>query len=402
MKRDITEILQSGQNPEDFIKDIDPQKYEEAKMALSGDREMSLQEIETNLKSYKALRESHPDYKSVQDDGVDVQDIVQRIQESFVDGAPPPRSKIELPWKNINEAIGGGLYPGTYVLVGNTGTGKSQWALQAALHAAGSTSLNGEPKEPTPVLYIALELGAEDLVYRLAGMIVKRPWSELWKGEFEGHSDLKQRRKEKFRAALEEISKRPLQIVTGKAMGWPYDRMEGLIESMIEKHNGKPPLVVVDFLQLIASPQTKREDIRERIQNTSYVARTVSKELGATVILISSTARDNYKKLNGTDSKSSAEPWRQPATFCVGLGKESGEIEYAADGVFVLAKPSWDENTPERERDTVYFGVAKLRDHKTGDVPWPGLNFRGNLFSEAQNNPKNQDKRVLTCEKQSR
>ena len=46
-------------------------------------------------------------------------------------------------WMMTSAELGGGLAPGwMYVLVGNTGTGKSQWALQAALAAArGGTSV---------------------------------------------------------------------------------------------------------------------------------------------------------------------------------------------------------------------------------------------------------------------
>ena len=56
---------------------------------------------------------------------------------------------VPTPWKCVNRELGGGLWPGLHVLVGNTGTGKSQWALQLALHAA---------EQGTHVCYVGLEL----------------------------------------------------------------------------------------------------------------------------------------------------------------------------------------------------------------------------------------------------
>jgi replicative DNA helicase len=62
----------------------------------------------------------------------------------------------------------------------------------------------------------------------------------------------------------------------------------------------------------------------------SYVARTIARDLGAAVLVLSSTARANYAELVN-------DPTKDPGDL-VGLGKESGEIEYAADGVVVLAR----------------------------------------------------------------
>ena len=79
-----------------------------------------------------------------------------------------------LPWPEANDALGGGLWPGLHVLVGNTGSGKSQWSLQVALHAAQSRDV--------PVLYLGLELGQTDLVARLLGLISRQRWSDLYLG----------------------------------------------------------------------------------------------------------------------------------------------------------------------------------------------------------------------------
>ena len=59
---------------------------------------------------------------------------------------------VATPWNGVNEALGGGLWPGFYVLVGGTGAGKSQWALQLGLHAAGAeaSAARGGVRPPGP------------------------------------------------------------------------------------------------------------------------------------------------------------------------------------------------------------------------------------------------------------
>src|SRR5512146_2720472 len=85
---------------------------------------------------------------------------------------------IPLPWGDLAEALGGGLWPGLHVLTGGTGTGKTQLALQAALVAATAG---------TPTLYVGLELGEPDLVARLLALRMAEidgaqapKWSDLY------------------------------------------------------------------------------------------------------------------------------------------------------------------------------------------------------------------------------
>jgi predicted ATP-dependent serine protease len=56
---------------------------------------------------------------------------------------------VPVPWPSVAREIGGGLWPGCHVLVGNTGTGKTQFALQLALHAA---------EQGVPVRYVGFDL----------------------------------------------------------------------------------------------------------------------------------------------------------------------------------------------------------------------------------------------------
>ena len=267
------------------------------------------------------------------------------------------------PWSAINNHIYGGLWPGQYILVGGTGTGKTQFALQIALEAT---------RKDIPALYIALELGTNEIVSRLTGIKTDIHWSDLHHGKIgdEQWSDI--------HSTAAYLEKLPLHIEVAPPHGLAYSEIYArslAIKNIYRKaltdgqgNTTKPFLVVLDFLQLVASPKDKpREDLRQRITNAAYQARAVARDLNAVVLLVSSTARNNYEKLIIDPDRDKPDPGE-----LVGYGKESGEIEYSSDGVFVLAK--------ERGKQTVHMCLAKGR----AVVPdWiDGLSFDGNCFRE--------------------
>jgi hypothetical protein len=70
-----------------------------------------------------------------------IDDDLERLRDRH-SGVERP---VETPWPKLNEALGGGFWPGCYFLAGGTGSGKSLLALQIGRHAA---------RNGTPVLYI--------------------------------------------------------------------------------------------------------------------------------------------------------------------------------------------------------------------------------------------------------
>ena len=243
------------------------------------------------------------------------------------------------PWPAFDQLLGG-LWPGMYILVGGTGSGKTQFAVQAAVHAA----LAG-----AKVLYVALELSRQDLAARVVGSIAHIPWSKLLRGSVTPdvvHSIL--------RSTEQTLRNLPLFTECGPPYGYSIETFANRAWSL------KPALVVLDYLQLCSSGS--REDPRITVGRVAYVARLLARDLGAAVLVLSSTARTNYTELV-------CDPTKDPAEL-VGLGKESGEIEYAADGVFVLAKR---KDTPDRR----LLVVAKNRHGSLGKIEllWEGTEF---------------------------
>lgn len=294
---------------------------------------------------------------------------------------------IALPWKPLNDALAGGLWPGLHVLVGNTGSGKSQLALQIAVEAA---------RNDVPVLYVGLELGKVDLVARLLGLMTRRKWSRLYLGSG-GPSELGELR-DRHPEVFVELGRMPFHLDVCPPMGWSYGELTRKAQALRERYperrgddgqpiaGSRPMLVVLDFLQLVGSPPEAREDLRERIGRAAYAARAVARDLDAAVILVSSTARDNYARVDG-DKDGAKGPGLgegNPARL-VGLGKESGEVEYAADSVMVLCRDLG--QSAQKEGDdawsTLWLAIAKTR--ARGESPeaqkgWVELRFNGGRF----------------------
>jgi hypothetical protein len=109
---------------------------------------------------------------------------------------------IPLPWSNLSAALGGGLWGGTCVtLVGDTGSGKTQWALQVAVHAA---------EAGVPVCYVAPESTVDQIAARVLALKGGQRWSDLYVGR--SGKDVLDSLRESHAAALKRL---PFHIVAG-------------------------------------------------------------------------------------------------------------------------------------------------------------------------------------------
>lgn len=281
-----------------------------------------------------------------------------------------------VPWKGLADALGGGWWPGMYVIVGNTGSGKSQLTLQAALWAA---------RAHTPVLYIGLELGRVDLTARLLGLMTKdEKWSELYLGTSPRLGSLRST----YAEQLAELRELPFHLDIGGPFGWSYSELPARVRAMRELYpetdgpGSRPMLVVLDFLQLVSSPEGVREELRERIGRAAYVGRAVARDYDAAVLMVSSTSREHYGKLDASlsdkDAKGKSKDDVEPSLVAlVGLGKDSGEVEYAADAVLALRRQAGARGA--KDGAPIRLAVAKGR---AVTPSWVDLRFNGSRFSE--------------------
>jgi replicative DNA helicase len=281
---------------------------------------------------------------------------------------------IPLPWPDLSTALGGGLWPGLHVLTGATGTGKSQWALQVALKAA---------KQGTPTLYVALELGAVDLVARLLALELAEEnvrtaprWSDLYLGK---RPEELERAAGQAAAVLHGL---PLRLEVGPPHGWSADQLGARVAALRtmypedrDRPGSRPLLVVIDYLQAMAAPagEGRRMDLRERIGVAAYQARAAARDFGAAVLMLSSVSRANASNLGQAEGSPEGERTPEAAAGLVGMGKESGEIEYAADSVLAMVRTERAEG--------VALAVAKVR---AGRPTWVDLRFNGGWFEQGR------------------
>ena len=269
-----------------------------------------------------------------------VGDDVDAVLETFGARLEGRQRPLQTPWASVDAVLGGGLWPGMYVIVGGTGAGKTQWAVQVAVEAA----LKGQR-----TLYLALELSRADLCARVLGSLAGVPWSGILRGTLDVDQQTRLLEARKPARSL------PLHTECGVPFGYGADTLAARAWALA------PGLVVLDYLQLCSG--RNNEDPRQTVGRVSYVARTIARDLGAVVLVLSSTARANYGDLVN-------DPDKDPGDL-VGLGKESGEIEYAADGVLVLARE-------KDRRDRRVLVVAKNRHGDLGRVAlgWSGTDYR--------------------------
>lgn len=280
---------------------------------------------------------------------------------------------VETPWPSMNKALGGGLWPGVWFVVGSTGVGKSQWCMDVALSAA---------TEGSPVLYVALELdelglfarGVELLYGRTASTKNTSPrdwprWSDLYTG----------RTADVAADVLDALEALPFYPTFAPPHGWNHKALVPEVRALCDLHPGHTPVVVIDFLQLVTGDERER---REKIGAAAYAARACARDLGCVVLCMSSMPRDGYgvarvlPDAEGAARKGLDEKGRPDLGELIGLGKESGDVEFSADGVIVMC--------PEPERGEqgwrdLHFALAKVR---AGRPSWVRLQFNGTRFKD--------------------
>lgn len=303
-----------------------------------------------------------------------VENFVESSLNRMTRRAKGEEQPIPLPWPQMAQKLNGGLWPGLHILVGETGTGKSQFALQAAHHAA---------SQGVPVLYIGLELEKESIIARLAGLETKQAWNRIYLGQCTPSSYGTTRYENTPEGGMQEVRdilkdkpwRKRFHAYFGEPMGWDYQELLSLAQAVrLEypeeetKPGSMPFLIVLDFLQIVSSGE-RREDLRERIGRASYTARAAAREFGAAILLVSSTSRDNGKAFFRKEEQ-------HPNSF-VGMGKESGEIEFSADTVLALLRdPKGGFPAP------ISLAIAKQR---AGIPTWcDNLWFDGNRFTEGE------------------
>lgn len=271
--------------------------------------------------------------------------------EARAAGSSPP---VPLPWGSVAAPLGGGLWPGLHVVAGAPGSGKTQLTVQVAVHAA---------KAGTPVLYIALELGRDEMMVRILGAAVGSRWSEAMTGKGDA---VKKMRDAGVGTAVPDTIR-----LWAADRAVTVDRVRSLVADFVDEDDrpaaGRtPPLVVVDYLQRLNNRKAggAREEVRGRVGQAAYAMRDIARDVDVAVLIVSSVGRAEYE---------SSTKGGRPATDYIGVGKESGDVEYSADTFAALVV-----GDPERasgRRAHLYLAKVRHGVPTTCDLVFDGVAF---------------------------
>jgi replicative DNA helicase len=234
-----------------------------------------------------------------------------------------------------------GLHGGEMVVIAaRPSMGKTSLAMNIAEHVAIEQRL--------PVGVFSLEMTAESLVLR---MLCSRSRVNL-RNVREGF--LAERDFPKLTGAAGKLANAPLFIDDSSSLS--ILQLRAKARRMSQQYGIK--LFVVDYLQLLHSTARRAENRQQEIADISSGIKSLAKELGVPVMVLSQLNRELEREKN-----------RKPRLSDL---RESGAIEQDADVVGLLYTPSSDdeEGAGSAEQDAVPVNllIAKQRNGPTGDV----------------------------------
>lgn len=263
-------------------------------------------------------------------------------------------------FRHLNEVLNG-LTEGVFILAGPPSLGKTTLAKQVADHVAAG--------EQVPVLFYSFEQSAAELRIKSLARHASVNSRTIMKGR-SCNADW---------AKVEEAAREYLEgpgpyltiVEAGATDTVPMIRTAALM-AKYRAGGDKPVLLVLDYLQIIPTPPDVRTDnAKTAVDWNLSELRRLSRELKSPVLVVSSLNRAAYKD----DDK-------EPTMVAM---KESGGIEYTADGVVAL----WRNNnetkrlTDEFKRKTVRVEALVLK-NRNGETAKVKLDFTPEwaLFTE--------------------
>lgn len=222
---------------------------------------------------------------------------------------------VATPFPDLNSILGfDGLLSGqSYYLAGGTGFGKTSWLGEIAkFHAT---------QDPRNTAFVAFyEMFAGYYTARMAarelGVAANRILRELNRAGGIAASE------------VERVLPPQIKFLDAPSLSLLRRAIEGHL-----RRGHPPPLVVVDYIQLLANrimETMTRPDARLANAMASEGLRSIAKDTGAVMIIVSAASRSIGKKLVQDVRK-------LPARDLIDAAKESGAIEYDGAGVIVLS-----------------------------------------------------------------
>lgn len=238
---------------------------------------------------------------------------------------------------DLDKLLDGGLYAGLYIVGAISSLGKTTFCLQIADQIAQSGR---------DVLIFSLEMARNELIAKSISRLTlmgdvqffettknaKTTRGILTGKRYDGYTD---KEKDLIQVAMEVYADYAKNIYITEGIG---NVGVDAVREKVQKHiklTGKPPVVVIDYLQILAPADIRATD-KQNTDKAVLELKRLSRDYSIPVIGISSFNRDNYT-----------------APVNLASFKESGAIEYSSDVLIGLQYEGmdYDEGESDKARD---------------------------------------------------
>ena len=262
-----------------------------------------------------------------------------------------------------------GWKKGNMIIIGaRPSVGKTAFALNLAYNAA---------KKKAPVLFFSLEMGAEELGFRLLELTSSLSQDEINGLEYLAGSnkdqilvntngDSEQTAKyQKLIHGMRDLNSLPIYIDNTPSSNITdiinkSKKTQGLINSQYKTNLG---LIIIDYLQLITTGNT-RDGRQNEVADISRQVKQLARTLNVPVIALSQLSRDSQKN-------------RSDKTPVMSDLRDSGQIEQDADMIFMLYRADYENHNDEEDEEKgkednaisqVKVSLIKSRNGRTGNM----------------------------------
>jgi replicative DNA helicase len=236
-----------------------------------------------------------------------------------------------------------GFQPGNLIiLAARPGIGKTALALNWCWHAS--------QRYGAHAAFFSLEMSKEEVWKRLLSASAQINLRVLPQGRITAETE------DKLIAARDELIKLPIFICDRAAI--TVREITSMVDRLCTQSNQKLDLLVIDYLQLISSPQDSRgakQNESVRIGEISRALKLLAKEHNIPVIVLSQLNREVEHRQSGRPQLSDL--------------RDSGAIEQDADIVMFIHRKSKPIMDGEEQDKAAELLISKHRNGPTGIIP---------------------------------
>lgn len=324
--RELTEGLERLKIP--FYRLDIAQPYKDANEALNADREAFRAAVEQAENIEAETLEAEREALKREAVAYSLQDFLQNIEQS------KRAAFIPTGFSPLDNILDGGLYAGLYIIGAISSLGKTTFCLNVADNIA---------QAGHDVLIFSLEMARNELIAKSVSRITlikdleengSTAHAKTTRGVLTGtrYADYSQTERELIQRSIASYGEYARNIYITEGIG--NVGVEEIREK-VRKHiklTGKAPVVIIDYLQIIA-PADMRATDKQNTDKAVLELKRLSRDYSIPIIGISSFNRDNYT-----------------APVNMASFKESGAIEYSSDVLIGLQYEGMDYQEGEADK----------------------------------------------------